>query len=73
MARMTETNLAAIDERDWTNPCLEPTLDEIFADPMMDLVFRRDSLRRDHVEKLMRDQAARIVASGAWAVPCRCA
>lgn len=65
------------DDRDWTDPCLEPTLSEILADPMMELVFRRDSLIRDDVEKLLRGHASRLAAfarprpqacgCGAWA------
>jgi hypothetical protein len=65
------------DSRDWTDPCLEPTLAEILADPMMELVFRRDSLERGDVEKLLRGHASRLAAfarptpnpcgCGAWA------
>lgn len=61
----------ALDRRDWSDPCIEPTLAEILSDPMMDLVFRRDSLRRDHVEKLLRDQANRL-AMDYRHLPCRC-
>lgn len=74
---MTENVLARTandgDLRDWTDPCIEPTLAEILSDPMMDLVFRRDQTRRDSVEKLLRAQASRLAATGAFAVPCRCA
>ena len=73
---MTEYVLASpdaeFDPRDWTDPCIEPSLSEILSDPMMDLVFRRDQTRRDHVEKLLRDQALRLAATGSWAVSCRC-
>lgn len=48
------------DLRDWTDPCIEPTLSEILSDPMMDLVFRRDQLHRDHVEHFLRDHATRL-------------
>lgn len=72
---MTEYVLAspetAFDRRDWTDPCIEPTLAELLSDPMMDLVFRRDSLRRDHVEKLLRDQAMRLANENSFA-PSRC-
>jgi len=62
-----------LDLRDWSNPCIEPSLTEILSDPMMDLVFRRDSLHRDHVEKLLRDQAERLAATSPWRPTCNCA
>ncbi|TBW38201.1 hypothetical protein EYW49_09630 [Siculibacillus lacustris] len=58
------------DLRDWTDPCLEPSLSEILADPMMELVFRRDSLHRDNVEHFLRGHASRLAARP---TPCRCA
>ena len=68
-----DSSQTALDRRDWTDPCIEPTLAELLSDPMMDLVFRRDSLRRDHVEKLLRDQAVRLAAENAYSSPCgRC-
>lgn len=50
----------ALDRRDWTDPFVEPSLAEILSDPMMELVFRRDHLRRDHVEQLLRRHASRL-------------
>lgn len=61
------------DLRDWTDPCIEPTLAEILADPMMDLVFHSDKLRRENVENFLRDHAVRLAAERPWAIPCRCA
>jgi hypothetical protein len=59
------------DLRDWTDPCVEPTLSEILADPMIQLVFRRDSLDRDHVEHFLRNHATRLAAR-AQPKPCPC-
>ncbi len=53
----------ALDRRDWTDPFVEPSLAEILADPMMDLVFRRDHLHRDNVESFLRDHATRLAAA----------
>ncbi|MDK9697033.1 MAG: hypothetical protein OEL76_11625 [Siculibacillus sp.] len=50
----------ALDRRDWTDPFVEPSLAEILSDPMMELVFRRDHLRRDHVEHFLRRHASRL-------------
>ncbi len=50
----------ALDRRDWTDPFVEPSLAEILSDPMMELVFRRDHLRRDNVEHFLRDHATRL-------------
>ncbi len=73
MAWSAQTRTEAIvEQRDWTDPCIEPTLTEILSDPMMDLVFRRDSLRRDNVEKLLRDQALRLAATRNTSWSCRC-
>lgn len=73
---MTEYVLASpeveLDPRDWTDPCIEPSLAEILSDPMMDLVFRRDQTRRDHVEKLLRHEAIRLAEQGALGHYCRC-
>ncbi len=52
----------ALDLRDWTDPFVEPSLAEILSDPMMDLVFRRDHLHRDHVEHFLRDHASRLAS-----------
>lgn len=49
-----------LDLRDWTDPCIEPSLAEILSDPMTELVFRRDHLRRDNVEHFLRDLASRL-------------
>jgi len=61
------------DLRDWTDPCIEPTLTELLSDPMMDLVFRSDQLRRENVESFLRDHAVRLAAVRPWTQPCRCA
>ncbi len=50
----------ALDRRDWTDPYVEPSLAEILSDPMMELLFRRDHLRRDNVEHFLRDHASRL-------------
>jgi hypothetical protein len=50
----------ALDRRDWTDPFVEPSLAEILSDPMMELVFRRDQLRRDNVESFLRCHASRL-------------
>ena len=52
----------ALDRRDWTDPCVEPSLAEILSDPMMELVFRRDQLHRDNVENFLRCHATRLAA-----------
>lgn len=59
------TATEAQDRRDWTDPFVEPSLAEILSDPMMDLVFRRDQLRRDHVEHFLRDQSNRLASARA--------
>lgn len=64
---------AVADLRDWTDPCIEPTLSELLADPMMDLVFHSDQLRRENVESFLRGHAMRLAAERPWSVPCRCA
>lgn len=61
------------DLRDWTDPCIEPTLNELLADPMMDLVFRSDKLHRENVESFLRQHAVRLAAICPWTPPCRCA
>jgi len=61
------------DLRDWTDPCIEPSLTEILADPMMDLVFHSDKLRRENVESFLRNHAVRLAAERPWVAPCRCA
>lgn len=64
---------APYDLRDWTDPCIEPTLNELLADPMMDLVFHSDKLRRENVETFLRGHAQRLAAERPWAAPRRCA
>ncbi|MCE1237625.1 MAG: hypothetical protein LWW93_14845 [Hyphomicrobiales bacterium] len=59
--------------RDWTDPCIEPTLTELLADPMMDLVFRSDKLRRENVENFLRDHAIRLAAERPAPLLSRCA
>lgn len=62
-----------VDLRDWTDPCIEPTLSELLSDPMMDLVFRSDQLRRENVESFLRGHASRLAAVRPWTPACRCA
>lgn len=72
-AMNTPAAYETVDRRDWTDPCIEPTLNEILADPMMELVFRSDKLRRENVESFLRSQAFRLAAERPWTAPCRCA
>jgi len=74
MGRTVMPTPEVVDLRDWTDPCIEPTLNELLADPMMDLVFRSDKLHRENVESFLKTQAMRLAAQPRpWEAICRCA
>jgi hypothetical protein len=50
--------------------CLqEPTLDELLADPIMELVLHHSRISKRHIRELMAELAARIGQSAAEPIP----